>query len=78
MFNRSTGWLDSYKAEGVEMLKAGYSLRPNFWRAPTDNDFRCKPANQVCCLEAARDGVAGDDARTGGSRCGQCRRDGTV
>ena len=39
VFNRSTGWLDSYKAEGVEMLKAGYSLRPNFWRAPTDNDF---------------------------------------
>ena len=39
VFNRSTGWLDSYKAEGVEMLKAGYPLRPNFWRAPTDNDF---------------------------------------
>ena len=39
VFNRSTGWLDSYKAEGVEMLKTGYSLRPNFWRAPTDNDF---------------------------------------
>lgn len=46
VFNRSTGWLDSYKAEGVEMLKTGYSLRPNFWRAPTDNDFvrTCKPS----------------------------------
>ncbi len=38
-FNRGTGWLISYQVEGVEMLQQGYPLRPNFWRAPTDNDF---------------------------------------
>mgnify|MGYP000011070786 FL=1 len=39
IFNRTTGWLESYQSKGVEMLKKGYVLRPNFWRGPTDNDF---------------------------------------
>lgn len=33
------GWLDSYVLEGTQMLQSGSVLRPNFWRAPTDNDF---------------------------------------
>ncbi len=39
MFNKSTGWLESITMNGLEMLKDGYALRPNFWRAPTDNDM---------------------------------------
>jgi beta-galactosidase len=31
------GWLKSYSVGGVEQLAA--PLRPNFWRAPTDNDL---------------------------------------
>lgn len=31
------GFLCSYKIDGEQMLDA--TLRPNFWRAPTDNDF---------------------------------------
>ena len=34
--NKTTGLLESYALEGRELLKA--PLRPNFWRAPNDND----------------------------------------
>lgn len=36
-FNRSEGRLTSYRFQNVELLKEGPV--PNFWRAPTDNDF---------------------------------------
>ncbi|MEM1326803.1 MAG: glycoside hydrolase family 2 TIM barrel-domain containing protein [Bacteroidota bacterium] len=36
-FMKSTGWLKSYKKGSKELLSG--SLRPNFWRAPTDNDL---------------------------------------
>lgn len=38
-FSRRTGFLTRYEARGQEFLAEGSSLRPNFWRAPTDNDF---------------------------------------
>ncbi len=38
-FNQQTGWLERYEVNGVQMLADGASLTPNFWRAPTDNDF---------------------------------------
>lgn len=39
MFNKSTGWLESISMNGLELMKEGFALRPNFWRAPTDNDM---------------------------------------
>lgn len=39
MFNKETGWLESISLNGLELLKDGFALRPNFWRAPTDNDM---------------------------------------
>lgn len=36
-FDRLTGALDSFVHGGVELLGAG--IEPNYWRAPTDNDF---------------------------------------
>jgi len=36
-FSRTEGRMVSYKFQNVEFLKDG--PRPNFWRAPTDNDF---------------------------------------
>jgi len=36
-FNRAEGRLTSYKFQKVELIKDG--PLPNFWRAPTDNDF---------------------------------------
>ncbi|MBQ9558741.1 MAG: DUF4981 domain-containing protein [Bacteroidaceae bacterium] len=37
--NRWTGELDYLDVDGKPMLQDGYSVVPNFWRAPTDNDF---------------------------------------
>ncbi|MDF7824897.1 glycoside hydrolase family 2 TIM barrel-domain containing protein [Pontiellaceae bacterium B12227] len=34
--SQKTGFLSSYVVDGTELLKG--ELRPNFWRAPTDND----------------------------------------
>ncbi len=39
IFNRQSGFLTSYVVNGTEYIKKGFKLRPNFWRAPTDNDF---------------------------------------
>jgi beta-galactosidase len=36
-FDRETGMMVSYMAGGKELIAGG--LRPNFWRAPTENDF---------------------------------------
>lgn len=38
-FNKRTGWIDYIDVNGKPMLEDGYSLRPSFWRAPTDNDY---------------------------------------
>lgn len=38
-FDKYSGFLSRYEVDGLPMLKDGAELRPNFWRAPTDNDF---------------------------------------
>jgi len=38
-FDKSTGWLTQYVVDGHQLLADGGSLRPNFWRAVTDNDM---------------------------------------
>ena len=38
-FSRQTGYLVKYQLNGQEVLNEGAALTPNFWRAPTDNDF---------------------------------------
>ena len=38
-FSRFTGWLTHYDVNGERLLKEGTAVTPNFWRAPTDNDF---------------------------------------
>ena len=39
VFQKSTGTVTSYQVDGVEYFNEGFGLRPNFWRAPTDNDY---------------------------------------
>lgn len=39
VFDKSTGYLTRITHHGLNMLLDGASLRPNFWRPPTDNDF---------------------------------------
>ena len=38
-FDPTTGFLCQYVVDGVSYLAEGGQLTPNFWRAPTDNDF---------------------------------------
>lgn len=38
-FDRNSGFMTKYEVNGTEMLAEGGKLTPNFWRAPTDNDY---------------------------------------
>lgn len=38
-FNKRNGYMDKYEVNGLNMIKEGEAMTPNFWRAPTDNDF---------------------------------------
>lgn len=38
-FNKATGFICRYDVGNTSLLEQGASLTPNFWRAPTDNDF---------------------------------------
>ena len=37
IFNKKTGFITTYRINGIDFLKKGPV--PNYWRAPTDNDF---------------------------------------
>ncbi|MCM1021641.1 MAG: DUF4981 domain-containing protein [Muribaculum sp.] len=37
--DKANGYINSYVVDGKQMLLEGSTLRPNFWRAPTDNDY---------------------------------------
>lgn len=39
VFNKKSGLVTSYKVDGTEYFKDGFGVQPNFWRAPTDNDY---------------------------------------
>lgn len=38
-FNRQNGYMSRYEVKGTEMISDDGMLTPNFWRAPTDNDY---------------------------------------
>ena len=38
-FDKTDGMLCVYKVNGVDMLTADGKITPNFWRAPTDNEY---------------------------------------
>ena len=38
-FRRRDGMITLYRVAGTDYLALGTELQPNFWRAPTDNDF---------------------------------------
>ena len=41
-FSKKSGFLSKYQCDGVDYMREGSVLKPNFWRAPTDNDFGAK------------------------------------
>lgn len=67
-FNKSTGFLDYLDVDGEPMFEDGYSLMPDFWRAPTDNDYGAnlqkkmrvwhEPTYQLQSLEDGKDGLS--------------------
>lgn len=46
-FNKQTGWIDYIDVDGRPMMEEGYSLVPDFWRAPTDNDYGAGIQNKL-------------------------------
>ncbi len=38
-FDKKTGFISGYSFNNLPIIKDGYQLRPNLWRAPNDNDF---------------------------------------
>ncbi len=38
-FDRKNGLLSKYDVSGMSLIQDGAALTPNFWRAPTDNDY---------------------------------------
>lgn len=45
--DKRNGLITSYKRNGREFLKNETAVRPNFWRAPTDNDFGASLQNRL-------------------------------
>jgi beta-galactosidase len=39
VFDTKKGIATSYKVKGMEYFHEGFGIQPNFWRAPTDNDY---------------------------------------
>lgn len=37
--DKHSGFMTKYEVNGKELIQEGAALKPNFWRAPTDNDF---------------------------------------
>lgn len=68
-FSRTSGFITYYEVDGKAMLQRGSVIKPNFWRAPTDNDFGAKlheryaiwknPVMELKSLESVKeDGLA--------------------
>ena len=38
-FDKVDGVVKSWRLKGVDLIDPGFGLRPNFWRAPNDNDY---------------------------------------
>lgn len=45
-FNKHNGFLCKYDVNGESLIQSGGALTPNFWRAPTDNDFGANLQNK--------------------------------
>lgn len=68
-FNKRNGWVDYFDVDGQAMFEKGYSLRPDFWRAPTDNDYGAgfqnsfaawkNPSYKMVSFECPNDGKDG-------------------
>lgn len=65
-FSRSSGLMTDYTMDGVELIEKGYSLRPTFWRAPTDNDMGANMQNQFALWKNPETKLKSIDAKVDG------------
>lgn len=69
VFDRGTSSVASYKIRGTEVFKDGFGLRPNFWRAPNDNDYgNGMPSRAQIWKTASRDFQCEAHAREDGGK----------
>ena len=47
VFDKSSGFMTSYRYKGTEYILNGFGLRPVFWRAPLDNDYGWDTPNRL-------------------------------
>ena len=47
VFDKKSGLINKYQFKNKPILKAGYELRPNFWRAPVDNDYGARSQKKL-------------------------------
>lgn len=69
-FNKETGFVDYLDVDGKPMFENGFSLKPDFWRAPTDNDYGAGFQNRLAAwkepqmkLQSLTDEAVGSDHR---------------
>ena len=41
VFDKNEGLLKEWRVKGKDLIDPAFGLRPNFWRAPNDNDYGC-------------------------------------
>lgn len=69
-FSKTTGMLTAYSVDGKSMLGEGGTLKPNFWRAVTDNDMGAGLQRDLKAWRTPEMSLTGFDAKK--------EKDGTV
>ena len=59
---KRTGWIDYLTVDGKEMLQNRESIVPEFWRAPTDNDYGARLQQRFATWKSPRMEIKGFEA----------------
>lgn len=72
-FNRNTGYMCRYVVNGAPMMEDGMQLKPNFWRAPTDNDYGARLQNKYAVWKNPKVELKSLDAENNASGLAEVR-----
>jgi len=56
-FNKISGQMTSYRFKGQEYILNGFGLKPDFWRAPIENDYGNNAPERLKAWKAASDTI---------------------
>lgn len=56
-FDKHTGYLSEYRVNGQALLDSSFRFKPNFWRAPNDNDFGASLPTRLKAWKVAVEGA---------------------